>query len=81
MSDKNDLEKRIKKLEQNVEIEFLHFSKRIKKLEQDIETLLLLSEKMNARNNDIVQLADRVAQNSGISISQFIDISNWRVIK
>ena len=63
MSDKNDLEKRIKKLE------------------QDIETLLLLSEKMNARNNDIVQLADRVAQNSGISISQFIDISNWRVIK
>lgn len=54
---------------------------RIKKLENDIETLLLLTGKMNARNRDIVQIADRVAQNSGLSISQVIDISNWRVIK
>ena len=58
-----------------------NLEKRIKKLESDIETILLLTERMNARNSDIVQLADRVAQNSGISISQLIDISNWRVIK
>jgi uncharacterized protein YoxC len=55
--------------------------KRIKKLESDIETILLLTEKLNGRNRDIVQLADLVAQNSGLSISQVIDISNWRTSK
>lgn len=55
--------------------------KRIKKLESDIETILLLNEKQNAKNRDIVQLADLVAQNSGLSISQVIDISNWRSSK
>jgi hypothetical protein len=55
--------------------------KRIKKLESDIETILLLNEKQNGKNRDIVQLADLVAQNSGLSISQVIDISNWRTSK
>jgi len=51
---------------------------RIKELENNLDAFLIMNETQRMKNKDIVQLAELVAQNSQLSVSQVIDISNWR---
>lgn len=51
---------------------------RIKELENNLDAFLIMNETQKMKNKDIVQLAELVAQNNQLSVSQVIDISNWR---